>query len=575
MSPPESKAQSDVPGPPNTSQQDPLMIPWLKRNEWKLIFAIAALSFVLGALGIHQQQLAVGKPLTWGDAVYFSLRLFTFSYDQQGEGTPYATVSPLLEVARFLAPAAVFSAALKGFVFGVSRQLNVWRLRRWRGHALVCGAGKRGRFVALNLRLEGHQVVVLEKDLANEAIGELRAAGVRVIVGSATDPVCQEQARMGTAALVVAVTTGEETNLEVALAASCRDNGLPVEIRAHASRRFAEEFERQPPFDRIRQRVHARFFDHEAASARILLQEFATELVAVLAPTARSPRLLLAGDGTLLPELLSVASVQCQYAFAGVPTLVVATTEGDMVRHRFPSQHPQLGQVAEVNLVEITRPTLMRLELDTLAGGADFDLTFVACHHDVDTLCLARHLAQQQTGRAGSLVACLRPSSNVMRLLAAKQPITGVKMRDLVELGCRADVLLHNKLDSKAKTIHEDYVAKAVADGASEATNPVLVRWEDLPESLRQANRAQADHQPIKLRTLTVSQTPETVEALAEAEHRRWMAERMLAGWRYGEQRDDARKRHPSLKPYVELSEAEKQKDRDTIEAVLRTMLLP
>ena len=112
MSPPESKAQSDVPGPPNTSQQDPIMIPWLKRNEWKLIFAIAALSFVLGALGIHQQQLAVGKPLTWGDAVYFSLRLFTFSYDQQGEGTPYATVSPLLEVARFLAPAAVFSAAV-------------------------------------------------------------------------------------------------------------------------------------------------------------------------------------------------------------------------------------------------------------------------------------------------------------------------------------------------------------------------------------------------------------------------------------------------------------------------------
>jgi hypothetical protein len=162
-----------------------------------------------------------------------------------------------------------------------------------------------------------------------------------------------------------------------------------------------------------------------------------------------------------------------------------------------------------------------------------------------------------------------------MRLLAAKQPITGVKMCDLVELGCRVDVLLHNKLDSRAKTIHEDYVAKAVADGASEATNPVLVRWEDLPESMRQANRAQADHQPIKLRTLVVSQTPETVEALAEAEHRRWMAERILAGWRYGGQRDNTRKRHPSLKPYVELSEAEKQKDRDTIEAVLRTMLLP
>jgi hypothetical protein len=197
-----------------------------------------------------------------------------------------------------------------------------------------------------------------------------------------------------------------------------------------------------------------------------------------------------------------------------------------------------------------------------------FDLAFVACHNDVDTLSLARHLVQQEAVRAGRIVACLRPSGNVMRLLGAKQPIAGVAIRDLVELGCRADVLVHGELDRKAKVIHEDYVKTQMAAGFTEATNPVLVGWEDLPESLRQANRAQADHQPIKLRTLTVSRSAATLEALAEAEHRRWMAEKILAGWRYGEQRDNTRKRHPSLKPYGQLSEAEKQKDRDTIQTV-------
>jgi len=544
------------------------MTAWFKRNEWNFILLSSALAFVLGSQGVHQQQLAAGKMITWADAVYFSLRLFTFSYDLPGEGTPYAASSPLLQVARFLAPAAVFYAAFKGFLFAVSQQVNVWRLRRWRGHSVVCGAGKRGRLVALNLRSEGRQVVVVERDPANEAIGELRSAGVRVIVGSATDSVCQEQARMETAALVVALTTTEESNLEVALAASRRNNGLPVEIQAHASRRFAEEFERQPPFDRIRQGVHARFFDHEAAAARLLLQEFATELVPALAQSGRSSRLLFSGDGTLLPELLSAAMVQCQYACAGVPTLVVATTEGDRVRHRFPDQHPQLGQVAEVKLVELTPPALARLELDSLAGGAGFDLAFVACRNDVDTLSLARHLVQQEAVRVGRIVACLRPSGNVMRLLGAKQPIAGVEIRDLVELGCQADVLVHGELDRKAKVIHDDYVKTQAAAGFTEATNPVLVGWEDLPEFLRQANRAQADHLPIKLRTLSVSQSPETLEALAEAEHRRWMAEKILAGWRYGEQRDNARKRHPSLKSYGQLSEAEKQKDRDTIQTV-------
>ena len=546
------------------------MTAWFKRNEWNLILAAAALSFVLGVLGIRQQQLMVGNLFTWGDAIYFSLRLFTFSYDLPGEGTPYTSSSPLLQVARFLAPVTIFYAAFKGFVFAVSQQVNVWRLRRWRGHSVVCGAGKRGRLVALNLRAEGRQVVVIEKDPANEAIGELHAAGVRVIVGSATDSVCQEQARMETAALVVALTSSEESNLEVALEASRRDTG-PVDILVHASRQFAGIFEQQP-FDRIRKGVHTRFFDHDVAAARLLLREFATNLATQLAQTPRPPRLLLVGDGTLLPELLAAAVVQCQYAFAGVPKLVVATPNRESVCHRFPSLHPQLGQVAEVNLLELTPTEMARLELEKMPGGAGFDLVFVACQNDLDTLSLARHLTQQGLGMSGRIVGCLRPSTDLMRLLSSKQPVAGVELRDLVELGCRADVLLRGELDREARAIHENYLKSQTAAGATEATNSALVAWEDLPESLRQANRAQADHIPVKQRALAVSRSEQMIESLAEAEHRRWMAEKILAGWRHAEQRDNPRKLHPSLKPYSQLSEPEKQKDRDTVQSVLKEM---
>jgi hypothetical protein len=52
---------------------------------------------------------------------------------------------------------------------------------------------------------------------------------------------------------------------------------------------------------------------------------------------------------------------------------------------------------------------------------------------------------------------------------------------------------------------------------------------------------------------------------LAVAEHQRWMAEKIVANWRHAVERDDARRLHPSIRPYDELSEAEKQKDRDTV----------
>lgn len=53
-------------------------------------------------------------------------------------------------------------------------------------------------------------------------------------------------------------------------------------------------------------------------------------------------------------------------------------------------------------------------------------------------------------------------------------------------------------------------------------------------------------------------------EALAENTHEVWAAGRIKEGWTYGPERDDMLKRHPDLIPYAELTEGEKQYDRDT-----------
>jgi hypothetical protein len=55
------------------------------------------------------------------------------------------------------------------------------------------------------------------------------------------------------------------------------------------------------------------------------------------------------------------------------------------------------------------------------------------------------------------------------------------------------------------------------------------------------------------------------IERLAEAEHDGWMAQRTKDGWRYGSPRDDARKLHPSMVPYRDLPETEKEKDRAAV----------
>ena len=62
-------------------------------------------------------------------------------------------------------------------------------------------------------------------------------------------------------------------------------------------------------------------------------------------------------------------------------------------------------------------------------------------------------------------------------------------------------------------------------------------------------------------------------EKLAENTHDVWAEGRIKDGWTYGENRDDALKHHPCLVPYSELSESEKEYDRNTALETLKLIL--
>jgi hypothetical protein len=544
---------------------------WLKRHEWTLVGAVAVFAFVIGAVGMRLQLAAQGAEATWADAAYFSLRLFTFEYDLGGEGSaPYAASNWLLQVARFLAPTTLTYAVVMGLLVAAAYQFNLWRLSRWKGHAVVCGAGERGRRLAVALRKEGRRVVVIEKDEQVDTLADIRAAGARVVMGSGTDPARQTEARLAHAAIVAAVTPCEESNLQVVLAASRRRSSLPVRALAHATRSFAEMFETRPPFAQIVDGKECAFFDNDASASRLLVSQYAADLVPDMLAAQRPPRLLLAGDGDILPELLGVVVTQCQYAGADAPHIDLVIVDADAFSREFPLPHPQLCLVADLHLHVKSLPLVLRLDLAELCSDVHqrpYDLAFVACREDIDTLTLAKNLAQQTGVVRRDIVAGMRPSTQLMRLFIDEQPLTGVQVHDLVALGCSAEIVLHGRLDKVARGIHEAYLADQLAAGRAMGSAPALVPWEELPEGLRQANRAQADNIPIKQRALALSRSDDMIEALAIAEHRRWMAEKIVAGWRHAAIRDDARRLHPSIRPYDELSEDEKQKDRNTVHA--------
>lgn len=63
------------------------------------------------------------------------------------------------------------------------------------------------------------------------------------------------------------------------------------------------------------------------------------------------------------------------------------------------------------------------------------------------------------------------------------------------------------------------------------------------------------------------------VEEMAKNVHEVWAQTRISQGWSFGEERNDAAKKHPCLVPYEELSEEEKTYDRNTSVQTLKLIL--
>lgn len=62
----------------------------------------------------------------------------------------------------------------------------------------------------------------------------------------------------------------------------------------------------------------------------------------------------------------------------------------------------------------------------------------------------------------------------------------------------------------------------------------------------------------------------ELIEKMAKNVHEVWAHNRIEEGWTYGAERNDELKQHPCLIPYEELSEIEKDYDRNTAISTLK-----
>ena len=202
--------------------------------KWRFL-AVAGVLVAAAAIGTVGFHLIEGWPLF--DAFYMSLMtLTTVGYGEVHPlsfyGRVFASFVMLAGVATVFVSFAVLGDALLRLeladYFGRRRRNRM--LEGMAGHYIVCGAGRVGRSVVLELLQGGAQVVLIDNDPERVQWGE--AQGIVTLTADASKDETLRQARIDTAAGLVSAISSDAENVYVTLSAKVLNPSLHVAVRA-------------------------------------------------------------------------------------------------------------------------------------------------------------------------------------------------------------------------------------------------------------------------------------------------------------------------------------------------------
>lgn len=178
---------------------------------------------------------AVNLQTTPIDALYFSVGMITGAGGNEGVVEHAPASIKVFTVVMMLVGAAVIGicyALLNDLILG-TRFKQLWNTNRIprSQHYIICGLGGVGVQIVNHLHANGCEIVVIEPDPNNRFLNVAHSLKMPVIQGDASVLATLESANVAEAEALLAVTSDDVANLEIALTAKGLAPKLPVIVR--------------------------------------------------------------------------------------------------------------------------------------------------------------------------------------------------------------------------------------------------------------------------------------------------------------------------------------------------------
>lgn len=213
-------------------RRDPNQTAGILRRRFLIVGGVLTSAIATGTLGF---RLVEGWPIF--DAFYMALiTLTTVGYGEihplSFHGRLFASFLMLVGVATVFVSFAILGDTLLRLELAdyFDRRRRTRMLEHMAGHYIVCGAGRVGRSVVLELLRAGAQVVLIDNDPDRVRWGE--ALGIVTLTADASKDETLRQARIETAAGLVSAISSDAENVYVTLSAKVLNPSLHVAVRA-------------------------------------------------------------------------------------------------------------------------------------------------------------------------------------------------------------------------------------------------------------------------------------------------------------------------------------------------------
>jgi RyR domain len=266
----------------------------------------------------------------------------------------------------------------------------------------------------------------------------------------------------------------------------------------------------------------------------------------------------------------------------GLADLILYGPDAETLREQHRLRQERFGNSGDVGLISVveSKPTSEHLQ-QTLQ------------HDQHPALILADDPTLSNSDRA-TYLAALNPNWTIFNWSpttrgVADQPI----MERLYPFGLTLDAPSFLPVDSwerAARVVHEQYRLITRQHQQLESSKPSGQAWEELDPFLRESNIRQLTTALAAAESLGRSWGPvisgmrsdgrvataeisaSELDAMAKMEHASWMRYLQDNGWRYGSERDDRRRLHPSLRAWDQLTPEDQATTREGVANALRIL---